>query len=180
MRQSITRAIADCGRTVRLPVHVSEDMTKILRAEKFLKQKLGCIPSAEDIAETTGLSIERVTELHLLGISTVSLESPTRDDGEGTLADCVPDVNSITPVTAAMETALGEAIQMALETLPEREAEVIRLRFGLVDGRQHTLEEVGRVFHITRERARQVEEKALRHLRHPSRAQLLREYSASA
>ena len=176
IRQAITRAIADQARTIRIPVHMVETIHKVSKASRELVQDLGREPSAEEIAVKLGMSTERVREIMKVAQDPVSLETPIGEEEDSHLGDFIPDDDSPAPAEAATRTLLREQLIEVRHTLTTREAQVLTLRFGLEDGRQRTLEEVGKVFNITRERIRQIEAKALRKLRHPSRSKRLKDY----
>ncbi|MDD6102068.1 MAG: RNA polymerase sigma factor RpoD [Clostridiales bacterium] len=176
IRQAITRAIADQARTIRVPVHMVENINKLLRAKRELVQKLGREPSPEEIAEYMDIPVDRVMEITKISQEPVSLETPVGEEDDSHLGDFVQDYNMPVPEEAATQTALKLQIREALSTLSERERKVIELRFGLIDGKQRTLEEVGAEFAVTRERIRQIEAKALRKLRQPSKSRKLRDY----
>ena len=176
IRQAITRAIADQARTIRIPVHMVETINKPIRVSRQLLQELGREPSPEEIAEEMGMPVERVREILKISQEPVSLETPIGEEEDSHLGDFIQDDNVPVPADAAAFTLLKEQLVEVLETLTEREQKVLRLRFGLDDGRARTLEEVGKEFNVTRERIRQIEAKALRKLRHPSRSRKLRDY----
>ena len=176
IRQAITRAIADQARTIRIPVHMVETINKVLRVSRQLLQELGHEPSTEEIAERMNMSVEKVREIMKLAQEPVSLETPIGEEEDSHLGDFIPDDDAPAPAEAASYTLLREQLSEVLHTLNPREEHVLKLRFGLEDGRTRTLEEVGLVFNITRERIRQIEAKALRKLRHPSRSKKLRDY----
>ena len=176
IRQSITRSIADMSRTIRIPVHMHEVINKSLMISRALVQKLGHEPTADDIAEEMQLPVEKVRSILKIAQNPISLETPIGEEQDSHLGDLIADKNAVNPDDAAAFTLLQERISKVLGTLREREAEVLRLRFGLKDGSPHTLEEVGNVYQVTRERVRQIEAKALRKLMHPSRSRLLRDY----
>lgn len=176
IRQAITRAIADQARTIRIPVHMVETINKLIRVQRQLLQELGREPLPEEIAKEMGMPIERVREIQKISQEPVSLETPIGEEEDSHLGDFVEDDHVPTPAEAATFTLLKEQLSEVLETLTEREQKVLRLRFGLDDGRARTLEEVGREFNVTRERIRQIEAKALRKLRHPSRSRKLKDY----
>ena len=176
IRQAITRAIADQARTIRIPVHMVETIHKVSRASRQLLQELGREPSAEEIAVELGMSPDKVREIMKVAQDPVSLETPIGEEEDSHLGDFIPDEDSPAPAEAATRTLLREQLIEVLHTLTPREEQVLTLRFGLEDGRQRTLEEVGKVFNITRERIRQIEAKALRKLRHPSRSKRLKDY----
>lgn len=176
IRQAITRAIADQARTIRIPVHMVETINKLIRVQRQLLQKLGREPSPEEIAAEMHMSVERVMEIKKISQEPVSLETPIGEEEDSHLGDFIPDDNIPVPAEAAAFTLLKEQLTEVLSTLTTREQNVLRLRFGLDDGRARTLEEVGREFQVTRERIRQIEAKALRKLRHPSRSRKLKDY----
>jgi len=176
IRQAITRAIADQGRTIRIPVHMFEQINKLIRAEKKLLQELGREPYPEEIAAEMGISIDKVREIMKISKEPVSLETPIGEEGESHLGDFIPDDEATVPAEAATLILLKEQIGDVLDTLTPREGKVLRLRFGLDDGRARTLEEVGKEFNVTRERIRQIQEKALRRLRHSTRSKKLKGY----
>jgi RNA polymerase primary sigma factor len=176
IRQAITRAIADQARTIRIPVHMVETINKLIRVSRQLLQELGREPLPEEIAEEMGLSEEKVREILKIAQEPVSLETPIGEEEDSHLGDFIPDDDAPAPAEAAAFTMLREQLVDVLDTLTPREEKVLRLRFGLDDGRVRTLEEVGREFNVTRERIRQIEAKALRKLRHPSRSKKLKDY----
>ena len=176
IRQAITRAIADQARTIRIPVHMVETINKLVRVQRQLLQELGREPSPEEIAENMDIPVERVREIQKISQEPVSLETPIGEEEDSHLGDFIPDDNMPVPADAAAFTLLKEQLVEVLDTLTEREKKVLTLRFGLEDGRARTLEEVGKEFNVTRERIRQIEAKALRKLRHPSRSRKLRDY----
>jgi len=176
IRQAITRAIADQARTIRIPVHMVETINKVLRVSRQLLQELGHEASTEEIAEKMNMSVEKVRDIMKLAQEPVSLETPIGEEEDSHLGDFIPDEDAPAPAEAASYTLLREQLCEVLHTLTPREEHVLKLRFGLEDGRTRTLEEVGKVFNITRERIRQIEAKALRKLRHPSRSKRLRDY----
>ncbi|MDE6435710.1 MAG: RNA polymerase sigma factor RpoD [Lachnospiraceae bacterium] len=176
IRQAITRAIADQARTIRIPVHMVETINKLIRVSRQLLQELGREPSPEEIAEQMEISVDRVREILKISQEPVSLETPIGEEEDSHLGDFIQDENVPVPADAAAFTLLKEQLVEVLSTLTEREQKVLRLRFGLDDGRARTLEEVGKEFNVTRERIRQIEAKALRKLRHPSRSRKLRDY----
>lgn len=176
IRQAITRAIADQARTIRIPVHMVETINKLIRVSRQLLQELGREPSPEEIAEEMEIPVERVREILKISQEPVSLETPIGEEEDSHLGDFIQDENVPVPSDAAAFTVLKEQLVEVLSTLTEREQKVLRLRFGLDDGRARTLEEVGKVFDVTRERIRQIEAKALRKLRHPSRSRKLRDF----
>ena len=176
IRQAITRAIADQARTIRIPVHMVETINKLVRVSRQLLQELGREPTPEEIAERMEIPVERVREILKISQEPVSLETPIGEEEDSHLGDFIQDDNVPVPADAAAFTLLKEQLVEVLGTLTEREQKVLRLRFGLDDGRARTLEEVGKEFNVTRERIRQIEAKALRKLRHPSRSRKLKDY----
>lgn len=176
IRQAITRAIADQARTIRIPVHMVETINKLVRVQRQLVQDLGRDPLPEEIAAEMNLDVERVREIQKIAQEPVSLETPIGEEEDSHLGDFIPDDEILSPQDAATFTLLKEQLNSVLETLTEREKKVLTLRFGLDDGRARTLEEVGKEFDVTRERIRQIEAKALRKLRHPSRSKKLKDY----
>ena len=176
IRQAITRAIADQARTIRIPVHMVETINKVIRVSRQLLQELGHDPQPEEIAEEMNMPVERVREILKIAQEPVSLETPIGEEEDSHLGDFIPDEDAPAPSEAASFVLLKEQLGAVLETLSEREAKVLRLRFGLDDGRARTLEEVGKEFDVTRERIRQIEAKALRKLRHPSRSKKLKDF----
>ena len=176
IRQAITRAIADQARTIRIPVHMVETINKLIRVSRQLLQELGREPTPEEIADEMDMSVERVREILKISQEPVSLETPIGEEEDSHLGDFIQDDNVPVPADAAAFTLLKEQLVEVLGTLTEREQKVLRLRFGLDDGRARTLEEVGKEFNVTRERIRQIEAKALRKLRHPSRSRKLKDY----
>ncbi|MCM1174784.1 MAG: RNA polymerase sigma factor RpoD [Blautia sp.] len=176
IRQAITRAIADQARTIRIPVHMVETINKLIRVSRQLLQELGREPTPEEIAEEMDMPVERVREILKISQEPVSLETPIGEEEDSHLGDFIQDDNVPVPADAAAFTLLKEQLVEVLGTLTEREQKVLRLRFGLDDGRARTLEEVGKEFSVTRERIRQIEAKALRKLRHPSRSRKLKDY----
>ena len=176
IRQAITRAIADQARTIRIPVHMVETINKLVRVSRQLLQELGREPSPEEIAEEMKIPVERVREILKISQEPVSLETPIGEEEDSHLGDFIQDDNVPVPADAAAFTLLKEQLEEVLSTLTEREKKVLTLRFGLEDGRARTLEEVGKEFNVTRERIRQIEAKALRKLRHPSRSRKLKDY----
>lgn len=176
IRQAITRAIADQARTIRIPVHMVETINKLIRVSRQLLQELGREPTPEEIAEEMGLSPEKVREIMKIAQEPVSLETPIGEEDDSHLGDFIPDDDAQAPADAAAYELLKEQLKDVLDTLSDREENVLRLRFGLDDGRTRTLEEVGKVFGVTRERIRQIEAKALRKLRHPSRSKRLKDF----
>ena len=176
IRQAITRAIADQARTIRIPVHMVETINKVIRVSRQLLQELGREPTPEEISEEMGMPVDRVREILKISQEPVSLETPIGEEEDSHLGDFIQDDNVPVPAEAASFTLLREQLVEVLGTLTEREQKVLRLRFGLDDGRARTLEEVGKEFNVTRERIRQIEAKALRKLRHPSRSRKLKDY----
>ena len=176
IRQAITRAIADQARTIRIPVHMVETINKLIRVSRQLLQELGREPTPEEIAEEMKMPVERVREILKISQEPVSLETPIGEEEDSHLGDFIKDDNVPVPADAATFTLLKEQLEEVLGTLTEREQKVLTLRFGLEDGRARTLEEVGKEFNVTRERIRQIEAKALRKLRHPSRSRKLKDY----
>ena len=176
IRQAITRAIADQARTIRIPVHMVETINKLIRVSRQLLQELGREPTPEEIAAEMDMSVERVREILKISQEPVSLETPIGEEEDSHLGDFIQDDNVPVPADAAAFTLLKEQLVEVLSTLTDREQKVLRLRFGLDDGRARTLEEVGKEFNVTRERIRQIEAKALRKLRHPSRSRKLKDY----
>ena len=176
IRQAITRAIADQARTIRIPVHMVETINKLIRVSRQLLQELGREPLPEEIAKELDMPVERVREILKISQKPVSLETPIGEEEDSHLGDFIQDDNVPVPAEAAAQTLLKEQLDEVLDTLTEREQKVLRLRFGMNDGRARTLEEVGKEFDVTRERIRQIEAKALRKLRHPSRSGKLRDY----
>ncbi len=176
IRQAITRAIADQARTIRIPVHMVETINKLIRVSRQLLQELGREPSPEEIAKEMGMSLEKVREVMKIAQEPVSLETPIGEEEDSHLGDFIPDDDAPAPSEAASFMLLKEQLMDVLNTLTPREEKVLRLRFGLEDGRARTLEEVGGVFDVTRERIRQIEAKALRKLRHPSRSKKLKDF----
>ena len=176
IRQAITRAIADQARTIRIPVHMVETINKLIRVSRQLLQELGREPLPEEIAEELDMPVERVREILKISQEPVSLETPIGEEEDSHLGDFIQDDNVPVPAEAAAATLLKEQLGEVLDTLTDREQKVLRLRFGMNDGRARTLEEVGKEFDVTRERIRQIEAKALRKLRHPSRSRKLRDY----
>jgi len=176
IRQAITRAIADQARTIRIPVHMVETINKVMRISRQLLQELGHDPTPEEIAEDMGMPVEKVREILKIAQEPVSLETPIGEEEDSHLGDFIPDEDASEPAEAASFTLLKEQLSGVLGTLTQREEKVLRLRFGIEDGRTRTLEEVGREFNVTRERIRQIEAKALRKLRHPSRSKKLKDF----
>ncbi len=176
IRQAITRAIADQARTIRVPVHMVETINKLIRTSRHLLQQLGREPTPEEIAEEMEIPVEKVMEIQKIAQDPVSLETPIGEEDDSHLGDFIPDDESPAPQDSAAYTLLKEQLEEVMSTLTPREAKVLKLRFGLEDGKARTLEEVGREFQVTRERIRQIEAKALRKLRHPSRSKRLKDY----
>ena len=176
IRQAITRAIADQARTIRIPVHMVETINRLIRTSRHLLQQLGREPLPEEIAKEMDISVEKVMEIQKIAQDPVSLETPIGEEDDSHLGDFIQDEDSPAPHDAASFTLLREQLEEVMNTLTPREAKVLKLRFGLEDGKSRTLEEVGREFQVTRERIRQIEAKALRKLRHPSRSKKLRDY----
>lgn len=176
IRQAITRSIADQARTIRIPVHMVETINKLIRVSRQLLQTYGREPSPEEIAKEMGISVEKVREIQKIAQEPVSLETPIGEEEDSHLGDFIPDEDVPAPAEAAAFSMLKEQLVEVLDTLTEREQKVLKLRFGLEDGRARTLEEVGREFDVTRERIRQIEAKSLRKLRHPSRSKKLKDY----
>ncbi len=176
IRQAITRAIADQARTIRIPVHMVETINKLVRVSRQLVQELGREPTPEELAKGLNMSVEKVREISKISQEPVSLETPIGEEEDSHLGDFIPDDDAPAPSEAASYVLLKEQLVEVLKTLTPREAKVLTLRFGLIDGRQRTLEEVGKEFNVTRERIRQIEAKALRKLRHPSRSKKLKDF----
>ena len=176
IRQAITRAIADQARTIRIPVHMVESMNRVLRVQRQMAQELEREPTIDELAAKTGLTAERVREIQRIAQDPLSLDSPVGEEDDSNLADFIQDSGADAPAEVAARRMLVRAVEEALGELSEREQEVVRLRFGLIDGQARTLEEVGREFHVTRERIRQIEAKTLAKLRHPQRSQKLKEF----
>jgi RNA polymerase primary sigma factor len=176
IRQAITRAIADQARTIRIPVHMVESMNRVMRIQRQMTQELEREPTTDELAEKTGLSPDRVREIQRIALDPLSLDSPVGEEDDSNLADFIEDSGADAPAEVATKRMLAEAVEQALDELSEREKEVVKLRFGLVDGQARTLEEVGREFGVTRERIRQIEAKTLAKLRHPQRSQKLKEF----
>ena len=176
IRQAITRAIADQARTIRIPVHMVETINKLIRTSRHLLQQLGREPTPEEIAEEMEIPVEKVMEIQKIAQDPVSLETPIGEEDDSHLGDFIPDDDSPAPQDSAAYTLLKEQLEEVMNTLTPREAKVLKLRFGLEDGKARTLEEVGKEFQVTRERIRQIEAKALRKLRHPSRSKKLKDY----
>ena len=176
IRQSITRAIADQARTIRVPVHMVETINKLIRVSRQLLQTYGREPTPEEISKEMGITVEKVREIQKIAQEPVSLETPIGEEEDSHLGDFIPDDDVPAPAEAAAFSMLKEQLVEVLDTLTDREQKVLKLRFGLDDGRSRTLEEVGKEFDVTRERIRQIEAKALRKLRHPSRSKKLKDY----
>lgn len=176
IRQAVTRAIADQSRTIRIPVHMVENMNRIIRKSRSMVQELGREPSIKEIAQALDLPVEKVSDAIRMNMEPVSLEMPIGEEEETHLGDFIQDCGSMIPLEETTRVLLNEQLSEALSTLTRREEEVLRLRYGLTDGRARTLEEVGQIFHVTRERIRQIEAKALRKLKHPTRSRKLRDY----
>jgi RNA polymerase primary sigma factor len=176
IRQAITRAIADQARTIRIPVHMVETINKLIRISRKLLQEKGRDATSEEIGREMGISAEKVREILKIHQEPVSLETPVGEEDDSALADFLPDESALAPAEVASQELLREQVESVLNSLSTRESDVLRLRFGLVDGRNRTLEEVGKEFNVTRERIRQIEAKALRKLRHPSRSRKLKDY----
>ena len=176
IRQAITRAIADQARTIRIPVHMVETINKVMRVERQLLQELGRQPSPDEVAREMGMSVEKIREVLKIAQEPIPLETPIGEEEDSHLGDFIPDEDITAPADAASQVMLKEELEDVLKTLTDREAKVLKMRFGLEDGRMRTLEEVGRDFNVTRERIRQIEAKALRKLRHPSRSKRLKDF----
>ena len=176
IRQAITRGIADTGRTIRVPVHMVETINKTLRMTRTLLQELGREPTPEEVAERLGVPVARVREVLKISRDPVSLDTPIGEEDDSHLGEFIEDDSALSPADSAAFSMLREELSTALESLTDRERQVVQLRFGLIDGRARTLEEVGKEFNVTRERIRQIEAKALRKLRHPSRSKRLRDF----
>jgi RNA polymerase primary sigma factor len=176
IRQAITRAIADQARTIRIPVHMVETINKLVRTQRQLIQELKREPQPEEVAERMGISVEKVQIIQKVAQEPISLESPVGEEEDSSLGDFIPDPDTLTPMEFTSKEMLKRELDNVLETLTDREEKVLRMRFGLLDGRSRTLEEVGREFGVTRERIRQIEAKALRKLRHPSRSKKLKDF----
>ena len=176
IRQAITRAIADQARTIRVPVHMVEVINKATRCNRKLVQELGREPTLEEVAEELNMPIEKIIEANRTAADTLSLDTPVGDEEDTTIGSFVEDDNTPGPADATSNTMLAEALTEILGTLTQRESDVLKMRFGMYDGRSHTLEEVGQIFGVTRERIRQIENKAIRKLRHPSRAKKIRDF----
>ena len=176
IRQAITRGIADTAKTIRVPVHMVETINKTLRTSRMLLQELGREPTNEEIAEKMNMPVAKIDEILKTSRDPVSLDSPIGEEEDSHLGDFIPDEDASEPSEAASFSLLREQLEEVLETLAPREKKVLELRFGIIDGRTRTLEEVGKEFNVTRERIRQIEAKALRKLRHPSRSKKLKDF----
>ncbi|MFW5979985.1 MAG: RNA polymerase sigma factor RpoD [Bacillota bacterium] len=176
IRQAITRSIADQGRTIRVPVHMVEKINKLVRVSRRLFQEKGREPTPKEIGEEMGISAEKVREIQKVSKESISLETPIGEENDSNLGDFIKDEEAVEPVTSVSQTLLKEQLDDVLDTLTDREKRILELRFGIKDGRNRTLEEVGKEFGVTRERIRQIEAKALRKLRHPSRSKKLKDY----
>jgi RNA polymerase primary sigma factor len=176
IRQAITRAIADQAKTIRIPVHMVETINKVYKATRALTQRLGHEPEIEQIAEEVGITVEKVEEIYRISQDTTSLSTPVGDDEDSFLGDFIEDTTQMSPYEETSKELLRESIEEVLGSLDERETKVLSLRFGLMGETPKTLEEVGKIFNVTRERIRQIEAKALRKLRHPSRRKKLQDY----
>ena len=176
IRQSITRAVADQARTIRIPVHMVETINRVSRTARALVQELGREPTLSEISEQLGIPVEKIAEVMKIAQDPVSLETPVGEEDDSHLGDFIPDSDVTEPAESASYNMLRQQLSEVMQTLSPRECKVLRLRFGLEDGRAHTLEEVGREFDVTRERVRQIEAKALRKLRHPSRSKILKDF----
>ena len=176
IRQAITRAIADQARTIRVPVHMVEVINKATRCNRKLVQELGREPTVEEIAKELGMPVEKIIEANRTAADTLSLDTPEGDEEDTSIGSFVEDERTPGPADATSNALLAEALKEILDTLTEREADVLKMRFGMYDGRTHTLEEVGQIFGVTRERIRQIENKAIRKLRHPSRAKKIKDF----
>ncbi len=176
IRQAITRAIADQARTIRIPVHMVESMNRVMRIQRQMTQELEREPTIDELAEKTGLTPDRVREIQRIAQDPLSLDSPVGEEDDSNLADFIEDSGADAPAEVATRRMLAQAVEEALGELSEREQDVVKLRFGLIDGQARTLEEVGKEFGVTRERIRQIEAKTLAKLRHPQRSQKLKEF----
>jgi RNA polymerase primary sigma factor len=176
IRQAITRSIADQARTIRIPVHMIETINKLTRTQRQLVQELGREPTAEEVAEKMEIPVAKVRKIMKIAQEPISLETPIGEEEDSHLGDFVEDRSAVSPIDAVIAASLKSQAEGVLRTLTPREAEVLRRRFGIGDGTEHTLEEVDKAFNVTRERIRQIESKALRKLRHPSRAKMLKPY----
>jgi len=177
IRQAITRAIADQARTIRIPVHMVETINKLVRTQRTLTQKLKREPHPDEVAAEMKISVEKVQIIQKVAQEPISLESPVGEEEDSSLGDFIPDPDTLTPYEYTSKEMLKRELDAVLETLTDREEKVLRMRFGLLDGRTRTLEEVGKEFGVTRERIRQIEAKALRKLRHPSRSKKLKDFT---
>jgi RNA polymerase primary sigma factor len=177
IRQAITRAVADQAKTIRIPVHMVETINKLVRTQRQLVQELSREPTAQEIGEKMGISAERVQQIQRIAQEPISLEAPIGEEEDSSLGDFISDTNTLTPHETAVQEWIKKALDEVLETLTDREEKVLRMRYGLLDGKTHTLEEVGKEFGVTRERIRQIEGKALRKLRQPSRQKKLRDFN---
>ena len=176
IRQAITRAVADQARTIRIPVHMVETINKLVRVQRQLVQELSREPSPEEVAAKMNITVEKVQEIQKIAQEPISLEQPVGEEEDSSLGDFVPDTSALDPYEYTAKSALREELDSALATLTPREERVLRLRFGLLDGRARTLEEVGKEFGVTRERIRQIESKAIKKLKHPSRSKKLKDF----
>ena len=176
IRQAITRAVADQARTIRIPVHMVETINKLVRIQRQLVQELSREPSPQEVAERMDISVEKVQQIQKIAQEPISLESPVGEEEDSNLGDFISDPHALDPYEYTAKMKLREELDDVLGTLTDREERVLRLRFGLIDGRQRTLEEVGKEFNVTRERIRQIEAKALRKLKHPSRSRKLKDF----
>ena len=179
IRQAITRAVADQARTIRIPVHMVETINRLVKVQRTLVQELSREPSPEEVAERMGISVEKVQQIQRIAQEPISLEAPVGEEEDSSLGDFISDPHALDPYEYTAKMKLREELDSVLATLTEREERVLRLRFGLIDGRQRTLEEVGKEFNVTRERIRQIEAKALRKLKHPSRSRKLKDFMTS-
>ena len=179
IRQAITRAVADQARTIRIPVHMVETINKLVKVQRQLVQELSCEPTPEQVAERMGISVEKVQQIQRIAQEPISLEAPVGEEEDSSLGDFISDPHALDPYDYTAKMKLREELDAVLMTLTEREARVLRLRFGLIDGRTRTLEEVGKEFNVTRERIRQIEAKALRKLKHPTRSNKLKDFRTS-
>ena len=173
IRQAVTRSIADQGRTIRLPVHLVETINRIIRTERVLTQELGRIPTREELADKTGFSVERIRQMEVIRQEPVSLEAPIGDEEDSYLADFIEDINAIIPEDASIQNDVKQQLLKLLDTLKPREKEILMERYGFLDGKPKTLEEIGQMYNLTRERIRQIQGKGLRRLRHPSKSKML-------
>lgn len=176
IRQSISRAIADQARTIRIPVHMVETITKVKKAQNLLLHRNGHEPTVEEVAKELNMTPERVREIIRIAQDPVSLEAPVGEEEDSFLGDFIPDEDAPAPIDSAMQSVFKDELNKALDTLPARERDVLKFRYGIGSDRSHTLEEVGKEFNVTRERIRQIEAKALRKLRHPSRSKKLKDF----